>query len=452
MSGTDDDESLDQRNVRPRLDAGSADNAYDASESDSDLYTPPSPSSSPSSTNSNDGSIEKGSSPILSASTWSPPAAQLSSHSLSPQSLTSSSPPSQSSSDSSDGRSNTKSENDSAEDSEALEAAELELYQNFMYQSMSSSSDGSTDNTAEGSSTDADYSQPDEPSSSSGSSDLDDTDHDNTEPSIQQQKYDIVVKQLKDLHDKKHLSKETMASFCDVMVLNALASGASAEIAQTFSTLKQLNKRYNLIVANEVPIGAVPQGKSGEIKKYAMCKKCDHLLLVKPVVDCQCGKEHDNLIFHKYDQVTQEKRADLSKICGYKSAPKAPFQRPCKSKYAKLDPTTGIWNPDKSVYMLSLKSFIKDVAKNPDFEADMKDHRIFRQIYGGNGNMPWDAPFWKELEERLDGLGQYGMLSEENWQNMVAFLTFDGLEKSKGHGGHGGKLCKYIKFTYMSDC
>jgi len=331
----------------------------------------------------------------------------------------------------------------SADDSE-----EERQWNNFFYETFSSSSAGSDsdgrasihdDTAAEDELLDPSYSPPEESSSQGNSgSEQDNNDEENIEPSIEQKRYDVVVKEIKDLQQKKHLSIDSMDRICDAFVLGQLAAKAPMELILPFTSLHNLDARYKIIQEQEAPIGAT--NKDDKIKSYAMCKKCDHLLEIKQVANCQCGKKHDNLMRHKF-KFNGEIDKHFSKTCGSRNAPKAPNQRKCPQAYACINETTGSFNPIVSMHTLNIKSFIKDFAKGEFFESDMTDRFKYQENYGGNGKMPWDAPFWKELEIRIGGAH---WLSKANWQNIVCFLTFDGFEKSRGHGGHGGKLCKYI--------
>ena len=428
-----DDEPEDRRDVRQRVDT-----TYDASESESDDSV-----SSGSFASENVLSL-----PSPGAEQHSPGAQdtfQQSPHQSSFGSTSSSSSPSHSrrrpSSRSSSSDEHVRN-SDQHNDDEDSEAAERELYQNFLYEALRSDSDNDTVDSID----DKDYSSPSQSSPMESSDSEQDVDQAMgiAELSTKQKQYNIVVKEMRNLHIKNHLSEKDMVDVCDMVMLAQLAAGAPFEDIQPLQSLHRLNKRFDAIVDDEAPIGA---RKTGKIKEYAVCKKCDHLLEVRPVVNCECQVEHNNLLWHTFNHHGEVKN-NYSKTCKFKSAPNARHQRVCGRPYAQKDARTGKWKEDKSAYMLSIDSIVREIAKSENYERDMKDRFEFERTFGTGANMPWNAPFWKELEERIGP----GMLSEENWQNMVALLTFDGFEKSRGHGGHGGKLCKYIKVTCVPDC
>ena len=472
LSGTDEDSS--HRSVRPRLNIRGGPNNYDASESEHDIEGLPSndssqpyasylPSSSPIRSSSDDSVVNESPSGSLSQSTRrsqsfnspldSPnPSQNIKSPMNSSYSSSSSKPPSSSSSsDECNGDTRPSNAPSNAEGdtrpSSADDSEEERQWNDFFYEpySLSSGSDSDgrasihDDTAAEDELLDPSYSPPEESSSQGNSgSEQDNNDEENIEPSIEQKRYDVVVKEIKDLQQKKHLSIDAMDRICDAFVLGQLAAKAPMELILPFTSLHNLDARYKIIQEQEAPIGAT--NKDDKIKSYAMCKKCDHLLEIKQVANCQCGKKHDNLMRHKF-KFNGEIDKHFSKTCGSRNAPKAPNQRKCPQAYACINETTGSFNPIVSMHTLNIKSFIKDFAKGEFFESDMTDRFKYQENYGVNGRMPWDAPFWKELEIRIGGAH---WLSKANWQNFVCFLTFDGFEKSRGHGGHGGKLCKYI--------
>ena len=238
-----------------------------------------------------------------------------------------------------------------------------------------------------------------------------------------QRRQALLVNTVQDLLCRNNISDIQAADFLDKLSLSLLLFGVPSKSVLPITTAHRLDQASK---NGEIPIDS-----------YSHCKKCDCLKRIEMITNCECKRQHSNLVEHKVSINGVKGTAQYSVVCGFNKAPKAKQVKPCDQPLAKL--VKGVFQPVRQVHLTKIGDWIRSIFGIWDIEAVLTARFQYVLDRPQQGGCNWTTPYWEAFENKLPP----GSLSQENWFNLVLFLNVDWFGKSKniqGDDAHMGGM------------